>query len=102
MAACAGVHKGTGLSPKPCLHIAGTKDTTVKFKNQERTIELVRKVNGCEGKGVAWPKKKRPLHGTLFPSNKGAPTATVIHGGAHEVPSGAGLLIVKFFKKVAK
>ena len=100
VAACAGTTKGTGLTPKPCLHIAGSKDTTVKFENQEKTMELIRKVNGCEGKGVAWPKHKSPLHGTMYSSTKGAPFAKVIHGGAHEVPSGAGALIVEFFKEV--
>jgi len=102
VAACAGSTRNKTLGPKPCLHIAGSKDTVVKFKHQEEAMELIRTVNGCDGKGVPWPKTKGPLHGTLYSSSKGAPFAKVVHGGGHEVPPAAGALIVEFFKEVAK
>jgi polyhydroxybutyrate depolymerase len=100
VAPCAGFYDGAGLSPKPCLLIAGKKDK--QFEKQKATIEMVRKVNGCEGKGVEWPRHKSKLHGTLYPSSKGAPTAKVIHDGGHSIPNAAGTLIVEFFKEVAK
>ena len=100
VAPCAGFYKGTALSPKPCLVIAGEKDK--KFKEQKATIELARKVNGCQGKGAPWPKHKAKLVGTWYSSSKGAPTAKLIHEGGHKVPEGAGARIVEFFKEVAK
>ena len=48
VAVCAGGTKAKGLNPLPCLHIAGSKDTTVKFKNQEATIERIRDVSRGE------------------------------------------------------
>ncbi len=100
IAPCAGFYKGTGLSPKPCLVIAGKEDK--KFKAQTAMIELARKVNGSQGKGAPWPKHKAKLHGTRYSSSKGAPTTKLIHDGGHKVPDGAPARIVEFFKEVAK
>ena len=46
-----GLRELKDLKPKPVLHVAGRKDELVKFEWQERMIDALRKVNGCEGEG---------------------------------------------------
>lgn len=77
--------------------MAGEKDTLVTFASQERTLEGVRKINGCEEAGRAWATGC-----TLYPSPKGAPVVTFIHPGDHRYPREAPPLIVKFFKEHAR
>jgi polyhydroxybutyrate depolymerase len=81
--------------PKPVLHIAGKTDPLVKFAWQERTMEFVRKLNGC-GEGAPWPADASC---TLYPSAKAAPVVTRVHEGGHKYPAEAPALIVKFFKE---
>lgn len=99
VAPCAGmtVESVPKLKPKPVMHIAGEKDPVVKFQWQERTIEAVRKINGCEAEGKPWDKDC-----TLYPSKTGTPVIAYIHSGGHVVPAAAPELIVKFFKEVVK
>jgi polyhydroxybutyrate depolymerase len=87
--------------PLPCLHVAGEKDTTVPFENQKRTMDAVKKLNGCADEGKAW-EKAGPLVGTLYPSKGGTPFVALIHPGAHAFPPDAPKLIVKFFQDHAK
>jgi polyhydroxybutyrate depolymerase len=82
------------LSPKPALHIAGEKDPLVKFEWQRRTMDVVRKVNGCAAIGQPWAEDC-----TLYPSAGGTPLMEYIHPGGHIVPAEAPSLIVKFFKE---
>lgn len=89
------------LKPKPCLHIAGQEDDVVQFEVQQRTMEAVRQVNGCEPNGQPWTKGGK-VTGALYPSKAGAPFVSAIHAGGHEVPDQAGRLIVRFFKEQAK
>jgi polyhydroxybutyrate depolymerase len=84
------------LKPKPVLHMAGQNDPLVKFAWQERTIDELRKLNGC-GAGKPWAE-----HCTQYPSKSGTPVVTYIHSGGHEVPKDVPPLIVKFFKEHAK
>ena len=81
--------------PKPVLHIAGKADPLVKFAWQERTIQMVRKLNGC-GAGLPWPADASC---TLYPSTKGTPVVTRVHDGGHKYPAEAPGLIVTFFKE---
>jgi polyhydroxybutyrate depolymerase len=81
--------------PKPVLHIAGKADPLVTFAWQERTIQMVRKLNGC-GAGVTWPADAAC---TLYPSTKGAPVVTWVHDGGHKYPAEAPAMIVNFFKE---
>jgi len=85
------------LKLKPAMHIAGEKDALVKFEWQEKTIDAVRKTNGCEAEGKPWAKDC-----TLYPSKTGTPVIAYIHAGGHVVPAAAPELIVKFFKEVSK
>ena len=84
------------LKPKPVMHIAGERDSLVKFEWQEKAIVAVRKLNGCETEGRPWGKDC-----TYYASKAGAPVVALIHAGAHQVPAGAPALIVKFFKEVS-
>lgn len=85
------------LKPLPVLHVAGEKDPLVKFDNQEKTIEFIRKLNGCDAEG-----KPAGKHCTEYRSKDGPPVVAFLHPGGHEVPDGANARIVKFLKDVDK
>lgn len=82
--------------PKPVLHVAGEKDTLVKFEWQKLTIEALRRLNGCDA-GKPWGE-----HCTIYPSKTGTPVVTYIHPGGHKSPADAPALIVKFFQEHSK
>jgi polyhydroxybutyrate depolymerase len=84
------------LKPKPVFHMAGENDPLVRFEWQERTIDEVRKINGC-GEAKPWGE-----HCTLYPSKTGTPVVAYIHSGGHMLPDDVPPLIVKFFKQYAK
>lgn len=81
------------LKPKPAMIIGGQEDPLVKFDWQQRTMDAVRKVNGCEAAGHSWDKQC-----TIYPSKGGSPVVTFIYPGGHEFNRAAPELIVKFFK----
>ncbi len=83
------------LKPKPVLHVAGEKDTLVKFEWQQQTMAVLRKLNQC-GEGQPWEGEK---YCTIYPSKLHAPVVTLIHPGPHLVPAGAADSIVKFFQQ---
>jgi len=85
--------QATSLKAKPAMHIAGKNDELVKFPFQERTMEAIRKLDGCDEKGETWAKDC-----TLYASKSGTPVVTMIYDGTHKYPSEAPALIVKFFK----
>lgn len=81
------------LKPKPAMHVAGEQDELVKFPVQQRVMQAVREVNGCEAVGQEWAEGC-----TLYPSSQGAPFVTFVHPGTHQYPTEAPELIVRFFK----
>ncbi len=87
-------YKATGATPKPALLIIGKGDNIVPTENQERSAEIVLKLNQCEatGRGVA-PNVK------LHKSKIGADTAMYVHNGGHKMPDNTGEMMVKFFKQ---
>ena len=85
---------GRNQPPKPAMHIAGKNDELVRFAWQERTMNMVRKVNRCAETGTSWAKDC-----TLYPSEQGTPFIAFIHDGTHKYPPEAPPLIVKFFKE---
>lgn len=95
----AGLRNVPDLTPKPTLHVAGQNDPLVRFSVQERMMQVVRQVNGCEAPGKPWAKSG-DLTATLYPSAQGASFVEVIHPNGHEFPSQATGLIVKFFRQV--
>ena len=92
--ASAALKMETSLKPKPCIHFAGEKDPLVKFEWQQKTIEIVKKINGCEGAPREWAKQCKE-----YPSTRNAPLVTCIHPGGHEFITDAPELMVKFFKQ---
>ena len=80
--------------PIPVMHVAGEKDTLVRFAWQERTMQQVQAINGCEGQGSDWAKGCK-----RYSSPKGAPFVSFIHSGTHKYPAAAPALIVRFFKE---
>ena len=85
--------------PKPIavMHVAGEKDTLVRFSWQERTMQQVRTINGCDNQGSNWAKGCK-----LYSSPKGAVFVSFIHSGTHKYPAEAPALIVRFFKAHAR
>ena len=81
------------MTPKPVLHVAGEKDTLVKFVWQQRTIEALRKLNRCAAEGSPWG-----TNATCYASSVKAPVVALIHPGGHEMPPEAAPSIVRFFK----
>jgi polyhydroxybutyrate depolymerase len=84
------------LQPKPCLHIAGEKDTRVPYENQRRVMDAVLKLNGAATTGTPWMTL-----GTWHDSKDKNPFVEVVHPGGHEIPAKTGEWIVAFFKTVA-
>ena len=85
----------TRLTPKPVLHLAGEKDNLVKYVWQQKTIEVLRRINRCGvGEGSPWG-----TNATLYASSTGSPVVTLIHPGGHELPPEAASSIVRFFKE---
>ena len=83
------------------MHVAGEKDQIVPFEYQKRTMEAVRKLNGCEAEGKPWANAGE-IVGTHYPSKTGTPFVSVIYPGTHTFPVDAPRLITKFFKENAK
>ena len=87
-------NKHRKLTPKPCLHVAGTTDPLVLFAWQDVTMKFVRRLNGCETEGTRWAKDA-----TLYESKSGTPFVSVVHPGGHKFLAEASPLIVRFFKE---
>jgi polyhydroxybutyrate depolymerase len=96
VAAAAGLYF-TSAKPKPLFHAAAENDPLVKFAMQQRTLDRVKKLNGCDQKGEDWDKG---CH--LYASNKGAPMVIFLHDEGHKYPARTPELIVKFFREQAK
>ena len=86
------------LKPKPVLHVAGEKDTLVKYEWQQKMMAALRHLNQC-GEGQPWEGER---YCTVYPSKIGAPVVTLIFPGPHLVPVGAPASMVKFFKEHAQ
>jgi len=64
---------------------------------QQRTLDRVKKLNGCDEKGEEWAK------GCLrYPSKNGTPVVIYLHDEGHKYPEATPALIVKFFKEQAR
>lgn len=98
-----GVREALTLTAKPCMHIAGEQDTLVKFANQQRTMERVKKVNNCESAGKQWGGEKvKGATALIYDSKTSTPFVSLIHPGGHEFLDAAPPLVVKFFKEHTK
>jgi polyhydroxybutyrate depolymerase len=79
--------------PKPVFHVAGERDPLVKYAGQEKTIEQLRKLNGCEGEGKTVGKVVE------YTSKNGPPVVAWLHTGGHEIPAGSVERITEFFQQ---
>jgi polyhydroxybutyrate depolymerase len=86
------------MTPKPMLHIAGRKDQIIKFVIQEATVNMVKKLNGCEDKPLKWGNN----FCAKYTSSEGPAVVSCFHPGGHEMPKDAVALIIKFFKENQK
>jgi len=93
IAATLSIRDYKGQKPKPVLHVAGEKDPLVRFASQEKTMDMIRQLNGCDPMG-----KPAGKNCTEYTSRNGPPVVAFIHPGGHEVPDGAPERIVQFFK----
>lgn len=83
--------------PKPLFHVASEKDPIVTFSMQQRTLDFVKKLNGCDDKGKEWAKNC-----LIYPSRSGNPVVIFLHDEGHKYPEPAPALITKFFKEHSK
>ena len=97
VAPCASFAVKFDAMPKPCIHFAGENDALVKIEWQQKTIDRVKEINGCESAGKDWAK-----YCALYPSSKSAPLVVCIHPGTHQFPAFAPELMVKFFQSHTK
>ncbi|MBS1723261.1 MAG: prolyl oligopeptidase family serine peptidase [Armatimonadetes bacterium] len=83
-----------GMPAKPVFHIAGEKDPLVNFDQQSRSLQTIKRRNGCSEQG-----KKTGTYTTLYRGKDGNDVITYFHPGGHEYPrQEAPPLIVEFFK----
>ena len=96
VAATAGVYF-TDAKAKPLFHAASEKDPLVTFAMQKRTLDRVKKLNGCEDHGEEWAKGCR-----RFASKSGTPVVIYLHDEGHRYPAATPALIVKFLQEHSK
>ncbi len=83
------------LTPKPAMILGGKDDPLVKFEWQQRMMEVVKGINGCDAAGVPW----KGGAGTLFASKGGTPLVTYVYPGGHMMVPEEAPLIVMFFRE---
>ena len=81
------------LAPMPAMISGGLNDPLVQPAWQRRTMDAVRRANGCDPTGVPWETVC-----TLYPSKSGTPLVTFTYAGGHPVDRAEPALIVKFFQ----
>jgi polyhydroxybutyrate depolymerase len=79
--------------PKPLFHVAGTRDETIPFADQQDAIDTARRVDGVTGKGASCGNGC-----TIYGSPGASAVMTWIHSGGHEYPDSTSERIAKFFR----
>lgn len=93
--AAAGARNLAGAKPRPVLHVGSEDDPLVRFPMQQRTIDRVKAINGCDGPGEPWAGS-----GRRFAAAGGSPFVLYLYEGGHEYPRVAPATIVRFFREV--
>lgn len=83
------------LTPRPALHLAGERDTLIRYAWQERSMARLRELNRC-GVGQPWGEG-----GMRYPSVSGAPVFTWVHQGGHEFPAAAADAVARFLRDLS-
>jgi polyhydroxybutyrate depolymerase len=79
------------------FHAASATDPLVTFALQQRTLDRVKKLNGCETQGDEWARGCQ-----RYASKCGMPVVIYLHDEGHRYPAAAPALIVRFFQEQAK
>jgi polyhydroxybutyrate depolymerase len=79
--------------PRPVFHVAGTKDTTILFADQQQAIETAKRVNGVSEQGASCGT------GCTTYGSGVATIMTWLHPGGHQYPAGTSERIAKFFRE---
>lgn len=93
----AGIRNARELKPLPAMHLAGEKDTLVRYDLQQVVMRAIRGANRCVEEGKPYAERA-----TIYESPIGAPVVTYIHPGGHEFVGDSAKLIVRFFKEHRK
>jgi polyhydroxybutyrate depolymerase len=93
----AGGRSARQVKPLPAMHIAGKADALVRFAGQQRTMDVVRQINGCSDEPTEWAE-----NALLYDSPTGTPFVSVIHPGGHRFYRASVPLMVRFFKEHAR
>ncbi|MCI0637921.1 MAG: prolyl oligopeptidase family serine peptidase [Gemmataceae bacterium] len=96
VAAAAGLYL-LEAKPRPLFHAASEKDPLVTFAMQQRTLDRVKKLNGCDDRSEDWAKDCR-----RYPSKTGTPVVIYLHAEGHRYPEATPALIVRFFQEQVK
>jgi polyhydroxybutyrate depolymerase len=89
--------RGSEISPKPALIIAGRNDPLVRYTWQDHMIRRVLKTNACATDSEPWFTV-----GQRYTSTASAPTVLIVHDGAHAPPPDAGKLVATFFRTLGQ
>lgn len=95
VAAAAGLYFAEA-KPKPLWHAASEKDPLVTIAMQQRTLDRVKRLNGCSTMGERWANNC-----LAYPSKTGTPVIVCLHEEGHKYPEWVPPLIVRFFKEQA-
>jgi hypothetical protein len=83
--------------PKPLLHAASEKDPLVTIGMQQRTLDRVKRLNGCNNMAERWAENCQ-----IYPSKTGTPVIVCLHDEGHRYPEWIPAVIVRFFKEHSK
>jgi polyhydroxybutyrate depolymerase len=78
----------------PLFHIAGARDTTAAFADQQEAIKIASQVNGVADKLAPCGEGC-----TIYGGATASPVMAWIHSGGHEYPPTTAERIVKFFRE---
>jgi polyhydroxybutyrate depolymerase len=87
------------LTPKPCLHLAATNDTLVRYAWQEKMMTAVKQINRCQENGKTWAPDV--IRFEAKDQSTGAPLMEYIHQQGHRYPDQATALMVRFFREIS-
>jgi polyhydroxybutyrate depolymerase len=79
--------------PRPLFHVAGRRDSQILFVDQEKAIEVAKRVDGVSRDGTSCGSGC-----TMYGGRGATPVMTWIHPGGHEYPPSTSERIVRFFR----
>ncbi len=95
-AAAAGIRVNLS-KPIPAMHVAGRRDTLVKFQWQEMTMQRIRSLNGCVAVGTPVGES-----GMLFASSGGTPVLLWITDSTHRFDRSCVGQMMDFFRQCSR